>query len=135
MKASAYNLVVAVIIAFVLAIIPPNLSMSQETKDVEQKIESLIERTDKAEKKINSIQVVEKEKDPPKEKVIYKTKTKTVTKKVNRKVLIKADDIYFEIEPSMGENGEYIIDLDVINKEKKRVFKRLGIPKKRWIIF
>lgn len=133
MKANTYNLMVAVTIAFVLAIIPPNLTRSQEIKDVEQKIENLIERTNKVEKKLNSIQVVEPVRE--KEKIIFKTKTKTVTKKVDRKVLIKSNEVYFEIEPSLGENGEYIIDLELINNEKKRIFKRLGIPKRKWIIF
>lgn len=124
-------------IAIILVIIPPQFGKSQSESRLQKRLDNIQLRTDKIDDKLNQIVEVDvlpkpKERKP---KTVYRTKTKIKTVKVDRKVLVKVDNIYFEIAPEVDEQGNYIVDWDIVRSEKESTWKRLKLKKerpKRW---
>lgn len=124
--------------AVVLSIMPPLAGKSQSESNVQRRLEKIKSQTETIDNKLNQILEVEELPTPKdrKPKTVYRTKTKIKTVKVDRKVLIKVDNIYFEIDPEKDERGNYIVDWNRVNEVKEHTWEQLKLNKKdrpkRW---
>ena len=117
------------LLAGVLAVVPPQVSSSQN--QVKERIENLENRAEKLDEKLSKLVEVDELPNPKtiqeKTNIVYKVKTKIKTVKVNRKVIMKVGNIYFETYPEIDGSGNYIIDLERIKTEKRNIWESLNL--------